>query len=205
MDVLLRRCADGRDRAADRRAPGPRRHDRVAHGPDRIPLRSDRTDNADWTASTAERGEIRRSMHMKKYLFLVTLILAVAATCAADTTIYVTGNCAVTVANAPTPIPVATATPAPVITATPAPVVTATPTLTPSASSTLTPAQGYAQVLSIMVARFPKYDDTGALLPSQYYSFGTVMAPVQNALRAGQTPAKIAAALGTIWSRYATL
>ena len=142
---------------------------------------------------------------MKKYLFLVTLILAVAATCAADTTIYVTGNCAVTVANAPTPIPVATATPAPVITATPAPVVTATPTLTPSASSTLTPAQGYAQVLSIMVARFPKYDDTGALLPSQYYSFGTVMAPVQNALRAGQTPAKIAAALGTIWSRYATL
>ena len=63
---------------------------------------------------------------------------------------------------------------------------------------------GYDQLLALMIARFPKYDDTGALAGSQYYGFGAGIDIVRKALAAGQTPAHIASALGTIWSRYAT-
>ena len=119
----------------------------------------------------------------------------------ADSTIYVTGPCAVTVYGN-----VATVTP----TATPVFGATATPTVppTPTPAGTLTPTPALtplAQVQALMMAKFPKYDSDGSLLTNPvYYSFGDCLAPIRSALAAGQTPLEVTQALSTIWSRYAT-
>ena len=69
-----------------------------------------------------------------------------------------------------------------------------------------TPVAELDQVITLLIARFPKYEDTGALLTGvEWYSLGTGLDPVRKALAAGQSPAKIAVAVGTIFSRYATL
>lgn len=127
---------------------------------------------------------------MKRLVLSAALTLGVYAMLA-DTTIYVTGPCAVTLSGTPTPTP------------TPTVVVTPTPTRTPTATPTpsLSP---IAQTQALMMIRFPKYDSDGALLTNPvYYSFGDCLAPIQQAL-ASQTPVQVTQALGTIWSKYAT-
>jgi len=153
---------------------------------------------------------------MKQAALILTAVavLGVAALMA-DTTIYVTGNCLVSVLATPFPSPTPTPTAAP-FAPTATPTRATTPTPTPKGTVQYSPispavAAGLTQILTIMAARFPIYDNTGALIPfttatqGSYYSFGAGESVVVKALQAGQSPVQIAAALGGIWSRYPTV
>lgn len=130
------------------------------------------------------------------------IFLLAAVPAMADTTIYVTGNCAVTTSasTVPTVIPTVVPTPAPA----PTPVVTPTPTPVVTVAPSLTPAQKYALVVSLLANQFPKYDNTGKkMTDSAFYNLGAGQETVQAALKT-MTPQKVAAAIGTVFARYAT-